>query len=122
MCEKKTPQPGEWWEWFTGEPVFVTVVGAVNSRGLWVNKDNAIRHLPDCTGFDYKIPPKPQKKTITLTTWLVGDRENDLTAMETAFKPTFGWKIIHKLSERTVEIEVGDSHSPDLPSEPRPGS
>lgn len=64
------PQPGEWWEYsLKGLRGVAYCCGRfLNGRLLWQDHPNRgyiklfrqslIRHLPDCTGFDYELPPE----------------------------------------------------------------
>lgn len=82
----KTPQPGEWWleddgdlcylHGFTknGDLVYEYRIG---DKTYVSNAEPKcfVRHLPDCTGWDYEVPdeepePEPKTKTITLHKWL----------------------------------------------------
>lgn len=67
--KERQPQPGEWWDVKeSAHPVFY-IGKNVGGLDVWQTGDGreylwcdeaciAIRHLPDCTGFDYKIPPE----------------------------------------------------------------
>lgn len=115
-AEEKTPQPGEWWELENGEVVYC--VGRDPAGSVWWqsksdNKDGEVycyytpvRHLPDCTGFDYEIPPEePEPETITVYRWLL--RRNPTTYITSdcyftdKYTPANGVKIID-----SIEFEV----------------
>ena len=71
---------------------------------LLLQKDEADSwlHLPNCTGFDWQ-PPKPKTRTVTLTTWLLFDREGREMTRESSYKPE-SWIHCVPLSTRTVEV------------------
>ena len=65
------PQPGEWWQWINGDRLSVMWCSGRTPDGMLVwHEDEGvfapqdywlgrpIRHLPDCTGFDYVPPPE----------------------------------------------------------------
>ena len=67
---EKQPQSGEWWEAvIDGETVILWLFEIPGSGLRWVDFSDAVdavdcghvefvRHLPDCSGFDYEIPPE----------------------------------------------------------------
>lgn len=80
----KTPQPGEWWLDEDGDLGYVHGL-TDNARLVFkfrsdsktyacnCSPDNLVRHLPDCTGWDYKVPdeePERKMKNVTMHKWV----------------------------------------------------